>query len=339
MFIAEKTFGRILLWADATGVAVGAGHGGHIAQIHWMLELDAGQRGKVHGFLLLDEDGVAEVAVLRDDFAFRTDVVVVVAAKAAVEVEVADIVGMSAPVDLHFREKRQLVDVLDFIDGAMNLRLLGLAEVGVLGGIEIANGFGDALHRGTGRVVLAGERGDGLLLEEGQRDIEAVSGDGAIHGEFGGSVDVGGAVVAIDAIHAALAGFGDLVPGEFGVLCVILRDGALRVLDAHVSDDLAFLIGGDVGDFIGGVDVPVDALRLAGGGITAAGLDEEADLQRGVFFITVVVVKDLELGSEKLLGPVAGFAGFRGGAQVLDGSWNGPGKGIERGLENLASAG
>ena len=46
-----------------------------------MFELKPWHRGDVDGVLLLSEDGVADVAILADDLAFRADVVAVVAAE------------------------------------------------------------------------------------------------------------------------------------------------------------------------------------------------------------------------------------------------------------------
>ena len=51
------------------------------------------------------------------------------------------------------------------------------------------------------------------------------------------------------------------------------------------------------------------------------------------------MVEDLELRAVELLRPVAGFAGFSGGAQIVDGRGNGSREGVERGLDHLPRAG
>src|SRR5262245_62603339 len=63
--------------------------------------------------LVLGEDRVARVAVLRDRAAVAGLVRLVVAAEAAQEILVADVVGMGAPAELHAREDVAEVDPLD----------------------------------------------------------------------------------------------------------------------------------------------------------------------------------------------------------------------------------
>ena len=147
-------------------MAVAAVHLGHVAQVNGVLEADLLHRRHAQPALFLAEHAVAGLAVLGDDLAVGADVLPVVAAEAAVEVEVADVVGMRAPVELHFGEERELVDALDFFDGAANFGLIGFQQVGVLGLVEGLDGLRDALYGGVGGVVLGREGGDGCRVCE-----------------------------------------------------------------------------------------------------------------------------------------------------------------------------
>ena len=116
----------------------------------------------------------------------------------------------------------------------------------------------------------------------------AVRGERAVDGGIRRNVDVRGAVVAVDAIHAALGHLRDLILGELGIFSEIFGDAARGILGVDVGDVLALLVGGDVADLVGDVHVPVNALGLAGGGIAAAGLDEKADLAGRVLLVAGV---------------------------------------------------
>src|SRR5205085_5253055 len=82
-------------------MAVGAVHLPHVAEVHRVLELVLGHLEHRRSRLGLAQDVVADVAVLGDGLAIRGDMLVVVAAEAALEVEVADVVRVRAPVDAH----------------------------------------------------------------------------------------------------------------------------------------------------------------------------------------------------------------------------------------------
>ena len=66
---------------------------------------------------------MADVALVSNNFACIADVLAIVTAEAAREVQVADVVGMRLPVSLHLREEISLKYAFDFGDGAFNLRL------------------------------------------------------------------------------------------------------------------------------------------------------------------------------------------------------------------------
>src|SRR5215472_4457889 len=81
------------LRALASGMAVAAVHLRQISDIDGMLERQPGHSRRRHT-LLLRHHSVTGIAFLRDDLAFRTHVLSVMAAEAAAEVEVAQVVGM-----------------------------------------------------------------------------------------------------------------------------------------------------------------------------------------------------------------------------------------------------
>lgn len=80
-------------------------------------------------------------------------------------IEVAEVVGMRLPVQLHFRERSVLEDLLNFSHGAANLQLLGLRDVGILLLVKILYSAGDALHGGIGGGVSRSQYRDCLLLD------------------------------------------------------------------------------------------------------------------------------------------------------------------------------
>ena len=79
---------------------------------------------------------MALVAIAAHDLAVRADVLAIMTAETAVEVVVAEIVGVSLPVQLHFREGRVFEDLLHFGHGVANFQLPGLREVGILALVE-----------------------------------------------------------------------------------------------------------------------------------------------------------------------------------------------------------
>ena len=86
---------------------------------------------------------MAGIAVVRDDFAGFANVLAVVAAKAAGEIEVTDVVRMRLPIGLHFREEIGLKDALHFGDGGFDQRLLLRVQRGIVASIEVIQGGRD----------------------------------------------------------------------------------------------------------------------------------------------------------------------------------------------------
>lgn len=67
---------------------------------------------------------MTDVAVVGDHFAGVADVLAIVTAEAAREIQMADVIGVRLPVGLHLREKVGLKDPLNFGDGAFDRSLL-----------------------------------------------------------------------------------------------------------------------------------------------------------------------------------------------------------------------
>src|SRR5689334_2176965 len=107
----------VVLGPHAAGVAVTAVGGADVAQVHRVFERYPRNGGGLGAAFLLGEDGVADGAILADHLSVGAHVLAVVAAEAAGKVEVADIVGVSLPVNLHFREGRGAIDALQLGDG------------------------------------------------------------------------------------------------------------------------------------------------------------------------------------------------------------------------------
>ena len=70
---------------------------------------------------------MANIAVVADDFATTTHVLAVVTTKTTIEIKMADVVRVSLPVSLHFREEIGLEDSLDFSHRSFNdIRVLSV---------------------------------------------------------------------------------------------------------------------------------------------------------------------------------------------------------------------
>src|ERR1044071_6327733 len=116
------------------GVAIGARHRGEVAEVDGVREILLRHREHRRPRLGLPEEIVADMAVLGDHLPVLRHVLVVVAAEATFEIEVPDVVGVRAPVDLHLREARAAEDVLRGGDGAVDRGALA----GIHGGVLLA---------------------------------------------------------------------------------------------------------------------------------------------------------------------------------------------------------
>ena len=102
---------------------------------------------------------------------------------------------------------------------------------------------------------------------------------------------------------------------------------------------LAFFITGNVFHLAREQHVIVNPRAAHQGIFLPADLHQHADAMRGVFFIGQIVIADDILVPDELLGPMALFACFPGGSQIVDGRGDWPGEGVPENSENLADAG
>jgi hypothetical protein len=75
---------------------------------------------------------MTKLTVLAQHFAFPADVISFVAAKTAGKERVPDIVGMGAPIDLHFGKDIGLVNLLNLANGFIDRVPSFLVNLGIL---------------------------------------------------------------------------------------------------------------------------------------------------------------------------------------------------------------
>src|ERR1035437_2098767 len=102
------------------------------------------------------------------------------------------------------------------------------------------------------------------------------------------------------------------------IAIVVFCNVTLTVFDADPRDLLPMIVCRNVIDLIGDIHVPMDPLHLTARRTAAANVDQHLSLAEGIVFVKAVTVKDFQLRTEKLLGPVAGFTSFRRGAKGVD---------------------
>src|SRR5215472_1998428 len=108
-------------------MAIAAVDLGEVAQIDGVLKAGFGHGCQVHSTLNLAEYRVAGIALLGQHLAVRADMLAIVTAEAAIEVEMPDVVGMGLPVQLHLRKRCLPVDALQFSNRVANLEGFVLA--------------------------------------------------------------------------------------------------------------------------------------------------------------------------------------------------------------------
>src|SRR5919112_3711487 len=129
-------------------VARRAVHPREVADVYGVAEL-AVLNGDGRAAPGLVEDGVANVALVADDAPVVGLVLAVVAAEAALIIEVAQVVGVRLPVGLHLGEVVGLVDALHLRDGRAHRVAFLRVEVWVVLPVET---FEVACNRGDGLV-------------------------------------------------------------------------------------------------------------------------------------------------------------------------------------------
>ena len=271
---------------------------------------------------------MAGVAVAGDGAAVGADVVAVVAAEAARKIHVAEVVGIRSPFHAHLGKDVAVVDGYYRSGGAFHgrpiTRLIGTLDRG-----------GDA-GSGLGlRPILLAQCLDRDLFDERKRRRDGAAGERQVHGALGQLKAVGGAVVAVHAVHQAARevlerlglDVGGGVNGGAAGRAVVVFD---------LRNGLAALVGGAIVDrHSGGQMRHVNAGMLT----RAADAHQQDGLGEGVLLVVGVLGDDLEAILGELLRPMAGLAGFARGAQVAHGRGNGPRVVVQDDGENLAQAG
>jgi len=93
------------------------------------------------------EQCVARIAIVWNRLAIRARVAPVVTSEASREVRVSQIVGISAPADLHFRKHVSRIDELQFAYSCIDQRALPAIQFGIRGPVEFVDAGCDALCR------------------------------------------------------------------------------------------------------------------------------------------------------------------------------------------------
>src|SRR3989338_4302462 len=115
--VAEAALGFRHVCADVHGMAERLGFQPHVGELlRWALR----------------QDRVAGVAILLDDLPLAALVQPVMAAKTPLGGQVADMVGMCAPVRTHLRKDVSGIHLLDFHRGLLDRRRLVTIEPGIL---------------------------------------------------------------------------------------------------------------------------------------------------------------------------------------------------------------
>lgn len=92
-----------------------------VSHINRMLKWKPGKRDRLRRCIpTLCDDCVATTAIVRDHLSIRAPVLPVVAPEAAGILEVADVVGISFPTDVHIGKEILLVTTLDFCNCTIN---------------------------------------------------------------------------------------------------------------------------------------------------------------------------------------------------------------------------
>src|SRR6476469_1504171 len=168
----------------AAGMAVGAVDRTQVAEVDRVFELRGGGIG--------GEDGVADRALLTDLSAVGADVLIVVTTETSLRREMADVIGVRAPVDVHLREAARRENLLQRRHSLIELRLLSLVHIGI-GLLVIRRKFiRDRAERLRRRRVVLGQDSDSLLLDVWQRSVDVARRHGPINGAVGRQIDVRG---------------------------------------------------------------------------------------------------------------------------------------------------
>ena len=86
---------------------------------------------------------MTELAILAEHLSFPADVISIVATETAGKYSMADVVGMSAPVDFHLRKDIAPIDLLHLGDGLLDCFSLPWIYLGILFHVEAIQGCRD----------------------------------------------------------------------------------------------------------------------------------------------------------------------------------------------------
>ena len=116
----------------------------------------------------------------------------------------ADIIGVTLPVRFHLREKVGPINTLGLPDSILNQIRLFTIQLVVICAEETIEPRCNAFNGFVLRGVRLSQRGDSFSLKIRQRRIDSSSGKRLVHRQVRWQIDVGRAVVTINAIHFSL---------------------------------------------------------------------------------------------------------------------------------------
>ena len=142
-----------------------------VAEIDRVLESSVRRPDGLPGKSLI-QGRVAYRAVVADHLALFAPVLAVVAAEAALCVEVADVVDVAGPIRLHLGEEVRLIDPLYLSYRRVDGVFFSVVYIGVVRAVEIVDVGSDRAHRLVVGVIGLGQRLSRRSFQEGKRDVE-----------------------------------------------------------------------------------------------------------------------------------------------------------------------
>ncbi len=200
----------------------------------------------------LGGDDMTRIAVLGNNLPRVADMFAVMAADAAGENEMTDVVRVCPPVCLHFRKYALAVYLLH-----------GSNEIPDLFPIRIADIIGreflfDRCEPCVFRLGILKQRMDGVFLCKGKSGTDAAERDGFIDVFAGRTVYVCRPIVTVDAIHEANARCGEGPQGCRRVPGAVDHDAALVIRYLNPGDCLPRTVRGHIFYARRGIHVPVN---------------------------------------------------------------------------------
>src|SRR3990170_3241511 len=269
---------------------------------------------------------VAEVA--GDGYALAAGRVgqLAMAAEAAGPRGVAHVVGVGLPGYPHLGEGGEPGNLLQLLQGPGHGLLLLIIELRGRGPVELLY----TLHplEGFREAGRGGHQGlESFPLDKGEAGVHGPLGQGRIYELRRGAEDMGGPVMAVNAVHKALPLLYHL--GRHFVLLagvVVLSEVSPGPLHPHPAYFLAFLIQGEIPEL--GRHVPVDAAGF--GGPRPTHLQCQSHILPGVSLVLGKAGPRSQHIPGEFLGPVADLAGLPGGTQLLHRGGDGAVVGIQQ---------